>query len=34
VNVPDLPYKPEQPDEFRLPPDTVDIPYDWSRRRG
>lgn len=34
VNVPDLPYDREHPDEYRLPPDTADIPYDWRRRNG
>jgi dTDP-4-dehydrorhamnose 3,5-epimerase len=34
VNIPDLPYAHEQPDEFRLPADTPDIPYDWSRKNG
>lgn len=34
VNVPDLPYNRENPDEYRLPVDTPEIPYDWSRRMG
>ncbi len=34
VNVPDLPYDRDHPDEYRLPPDTPDIPYNWSRRVG
>ena len=34
VNVPDLPYDRDDPDEYRLPPDTAEIPYDWSRRNG
>jgi dTDP-4-dehydrorhamnose 3,5-epimerase len=34
VNVPDLPYDREAPDEYRLPHDTAEIPYDWSRRNG
>ena len=34
VNVPDLPYDRDNPDEYRLPFDTPDIPYDWSRRMG
>jgi dTDP-4-dehydrorhamnose 3,5-epimerase len=34
VNVPDRPYDREDPDEFRLPPDAAQIPYDWTRRDG
>ena len=34
VNVPDFPYRTADPDEYRLPPDTSDIPYDWARRNG
>ena len=34
LNVPDLPYDRARPDEYRLPPDTQEIPYDWSRRMG
>jgi dTDP-4-dehydrorhamnose 3,5-epimerase len=34
VNVPDRPYDREHPDEYRVPPDTTEIPYDWSRRVG
>jgi len=34
VNVPDRPYDYENPDEFRLPFDTDQIPYDWQRRNG
>jgi len=30
LNVPTLPYNYEEPDEFRLPPDTREIPYDWG----
>ncbi len=29
VNVPTDPYNYSEPDEFRLPPDTDEIPYDW-----
>jgi dTDP-4-dehydrorhamnose 3,5-epimerase len=29
VNVPNNPYNYSEPDEFRLPPDTDEIPYDW-----
>jgi dTDP-4-dehydrorhamnose 3,5-epimerase len=34
VNVPDLPYDREHPDEYRLPAETPEIPYDWARRNG
>jgi dTDP-4-dehydrorhamnose 3,5-epimerase len=34
INVPDRPYDRERPDEYRLPPHTEEIPYDWSRRVG
>jgi dTDP-4-dehydrorhamnose 3,5-epimerase len=27
--VPTLPYNYNEPDEYRLPPDTDEIPYDW-----
>lgn len=30
VSVPTLPYNYDEPDEFRLPPDTEEIPYDWG----
>lgn len=29
LSVPTLPYDYKQPDEYRLPPDTKEIPYDW-----
>ena len=29
VNVPTNPYNYSEPDEFRLPPDTDEIPYNW-----
>ena len=34
INVPDCLYDYDNPDEFRLPPDTDQIPYDWGRRNG
>lgn len=34
VNVPDRPYDRQDPDEYRLPPDTTEIAYDWSRQDG
>ncbi len=29
LSVPTLPYNYEEPDEYRLPPDTDEIPYNW-----
>jgi len=34
VNVPTEMYNYEQPDEYRLPAHTDQIPYDWSRKDG
>jgi dTDP-4-dehydrorhamnose 3,5-epimerase len=34
LNVPTLPYRYDQPDEFRLDPHHNDIPHDWNRRDG
>jgi dTDP-4-dehydrorhamnose 3,5-epimerase and related enzymes len=34
VNVPTEMYHYDQPDEFRLPPDTEEIPYDWGLAPG
>lgn len=34
VSIPTLPYSYKEPDEFRLPPDTTDIPYDWGLAPG
>jgi len=34
LSVPNLPYNREQPDEYRLPPDTKDIPYKWVLTPG
>ena len=34
VNVPTELYNHEQPDEYRLPAHTDQIPYDWSRKDG
>ncbi|MDD1671091.1 MAG: dTDP-4-dehydrorhamnose 3,5-epimerase family protein [Methanomicrobiales archaeon] len=34
INVPTEPYKAGQPDEFRLPPDTDEIPYRWILTPG
>ncbi len=34
VSVPDLPFNREEPDEFRLPPDSPEIPYDWGLLPG
>jgi dTDP-4-dehydrorhamnose 3,5-epimerase len=32
VNVPTEPYNHDQPDEYRLPAHTDEIPYDWGRQ--
>jgi len=34
LNVPTEPYRPDGPDEFRLPAHTKKIPYDWARQDG
>ena len=34
VSIPTLPYNYEEPDEYRLPPDTPEIPYDWGLAPG
>ncbi len=34
VNVPTELYNYQQPDEYRLPPHTDQIPYDWARKDG
>jgi dTDP-4-dehydrorhamnose 3,5-epimerase len=34
INIPTLPYNYEKPDEYRLPPDTREIPYDWVLTPG
>jgi dTDP-4-dehydrorhamnose 3,5-epimerase len=34
LSIPTLPYNYEEPDEFRLPPDTKEIPYDWILTPG
>jgi dTDP-4-dehydrorhamnose 3,5-epimerase len=34
INVPTEVYDYKNPDEFRAPPHTPDIPYDWSRKDG
>lgn len=34
VNVPTLPYDHKEPDEFRLPPDAKEIPYEWGLTPG
>jgi dTDP-4-dehydrorhamnose 3,5-epimerase len=30
LSIPTLPYHYAEPDEYRLPPDTPEIPYDWG----
>lgn len=34
VNVPTALYNYDKPDEYRLPPDTKEIPYDWKLTPG
>ena len=34
LSVPTLPYNYKDPDEYRLPPDTKEIPYDWLLTPG
>jgi dTDP-4-dehydrorhamnose 3,5-epimerase len=34
INFPTEPYDPQQPDEYRLPWDTDQIPYDWAIKMG
>ncbi len=34
VNIPTRTYNYAAPDEYRLPPHTTEIPYDWSRHDG
>lgn len=34
INCPTETYNYDQPDEFRLPPHSDEIPYDWARKDG
>jgi dTDP-4-dehydrorhamnose 3,5-epimerase len=34
LSIPTLPYNYQEPDEYRLPPDTREIPYDWGLAPG
>lgn len=34
INVPTEEYKYDQPDEYRVDPNSNDIPYDWERKDG
>jgi dTDP-4-dehydrorhamnose 3,5-epimerase len=34
VNCPTQPYNRKEPDEFRLPPHSGDVPYEWVRKDG
>lgn len=34
INCPTEPYNHAEPDEFRIPPHSGEIPYDWSRKDG
>jgi dTDP-4-dehydrorhamnose 3,5-epimerase len=30
ISIPTLPYNYQEPDEYRIPPDSEEIPYDWG----
>ena len=34
INIPTEPYNHQAPDEYRVPPHSKDIPYDWKRKDG
>ena len=34
ISIPTMPYNYKDPDEYRLPPDTHEIPYDWGLTPG
>ncbi|MBI5042883.1 MAG: dTDP-4-dehydrorhamnose 3,5-epimerase family protein [Nitrospirae bacterium] len=34
INCSTEPYNPNLPDEYRIPPDSKEIPYDWKRKDG
>lgn len=34
INCPTKPYNPDKPDEFRIPFDSKEIPYDWGVEKG
>jgi dTDP-4-dehydrorhamnose 3,5-epimerase len=34
LNIPTHPYRPDDPDEYRLPAHAKKIPYDWARQDG
>lgn len=34
INIPDMPYNYKNPDEYRLPPNTKKIPYEWILTPG
>lgn len=34
ISIPTLPYSYQEPDEFRLAPDTTEIPYNWGLTPG
>lgn len=34
INIPNYPYNYQSPDDYRIPPYTADIPYDWGRKDG
>jgi len=34
INIPTEVYHYDEPDEFRIPPDSPEIPYNWARKDG
>ena len=34
ISIPTMPYNYQDPDEYRLPPDSPEIPYDWGLAPG
>ena len=34
MNIPTEVYRYDEPDEFRIPPDSPEIPYNWARKDG
>lgn len=34
ISIPTLPFNHNEPDEYRIPPDSKEIPYDWILEKG
>jgi dTDP-4-dehydrorhamnose 3,5-epimerase len=34
ISIPTMPYNYQHPDEYRIPPDSAEIPYDWGLAPG